>query len=59
MKSFLVLLLLFPLLTNAQMEVKKIRPIPNRDVQYSNNISEGALIKDLSWAWKNNQPCFF
>ncbi|NND61862.1 MAG: hypothetical protein HKN48_01580 [Flavobacteriaceae bacterium] len=57
MKLLVFLLLLSPICMTAQ-QVYAIEPIPNKDVAYSGNISEGIILNDLSWAWNSSNACF-
>ncbi|MBL4663610.1 MAG: hypothetical protein JKY22_08665 [Flavobacteriaceae bacterium] len=59
MKSlYIILILLFPTLMNAQATVYSVEPVPNQDVAYSGNLAEGTFINDLSWAWNSSIACF-
>lgn len=42
----------------AQPKVYSIEPVPNQDVAYTGNLSEGTSITDLSWAWNSSIACF-
>lgn len=43
---------------SAQTKVYTIELVPNQEVAYSGNLSEGIILNDLSWAWNSNNACF-
>ncbi len=57
MKAIIFFLLLLPGCLSAQ-QVYAIEPVPNKDVAYTGNISEGTQLNDLSWAWNSSNACF-
>ena len=46
------------MLTNAQPQIYAIEPVPNDEVAYSGDLSEGIILDDLSWAWDSSNACF-
>ena len=50
-------LFIFPFFVLGQ-EVKEVEMLPNQTVEVSGNLSEGAQITDLSWAWNSSVACF-
>jgi hypothetical protein len=40
------------------VHVKKIECIPNQTVSVKGNLSQGAHMEDLSWAWRSSVACF-
>lgn len=43
--------------SNAQMPAY-IKSVPNQVVEVKGNLSEGAIMEDLSWAWSSQNACF-
>ena len=59
MKTLLTLLLIAPFITMmAQPKVSEIKPVPNGEISYSGNLSNGTVLNDLSWAWSSQNACF-
>ena len=59
MKTLLTLLLIAPFITMmAQPKVSEIKPVPNGEISYSGNLSDGTVLNDLSWAWSSQNACF-
>ncbi len=46
------------MLTNAQPQIYAIEPVPNNEVAYTGDLSEGIVLDDLSWAWDSSIACF-
>jgi hypothetical protein len=59
MKKILILLTLtMSCVMQAQPKVYAIEPLPNQEVAYTGNLSEGVFLEDLSWAWSSSNACF-
>lgn len=43
---------------NPQPTITSIEPVPNGEVLYKGNLSEGQPLNDLSWAWSSANACF-
>lgn len=60
MKQF-IMLLIGAVMTvssiNAQ-EIKKFEAAPNQTVEITGNLTEGAIMSDISWAWNSSVACF-
>lgn len=41
-----------------QPTITTIEPVPNGEVLYKGNLSEGQPLADLSWAWSSANACF-
>jgi hypothetical protein len=55
----IIILLLVMIQTNAQeAKIYAIEPVPNGEVNYVGNLSEGQPLTDLSWAWNSANACF-
>lgn len=55
---YIILIILAPFIMSAQPTVYSIEPIPNKEVAYTGNLSQGMVINDLSWAWDSSIACF-
>ncbi|MEM6800845.1 MAG: hypothetical protein AAF696_05545 [Bacteroidota bacterium] len=55
--NILLSLLILPLCMFGQ-EVKEVEMLPNQTIEVSGDLSEGAQITDLSWAWNSSVACF-
>ncbi len=40
------------------VHVKEIKSIPNQTVTLKGNLSQGALMENLNWAWSSSNACF-
>ena len=58
MKTLFISLLFASLCIQAQPKVYSVAPVPNLEVSYSGNLSEGVILNDLSWAWSSSNACF-
>ncbi|MCW8981780.1 hypothetical protein [Altibacter sp.] len=59
MKTLLIIaLVLCTYMLQAQPKVYAIEPVPNEEVAYSGDLSEGIVLDDLSWAWSSSNACF-
>ncbi|MEL6812773.1 MAG: hypothetical protein AAFP76_15705 [Bacteroidota bacterium] len=59
MKALLTLICItFSALMTAQPQIYTIEPVPNKEVAYTGNLTEGVFIEDLSWAWNSAVACF-
>lgn len=58
MKNLLLILLFSSIFMKAQPKVYSIEPVPNQEVVYSGDLSEGIVLNDLSWAWNSSNACF-
>ncbi|QNJ98076.1 hypothetical protein [Constantimarinum furrinae] len=59
MKNIAIILgLIVTCLAQAQPKVYAIEPLPNKEVSYTGNLSEGVILDDLSWAWSSSNACF-
>lgn len=58
MKIVLFIVLVLPLQMFSQAKVYTVEPVPNEQVAYSGNLSEGIFLDDLSWAWNSSNACF-
>ncbi len=55
----LILVTMFTIAANAQnAKVYTIEPVPNGEVNYTADLSEGGKLSDLSWAWSSSNACF-
>lgn len=45
-------------MSHAQPTITNIEPIPNGEVFYKGNLSDGQPLSDLSWAWSSANACF-
>ena len=50
--------MLAPSLLSAQPTVYSVEPVPNKEVAYTGNLTDGTVINDLSWAWNSSVACF-
>lgn len=41
-----------------QTKIYGIEPVPNGEVSYTADLSEGNKLSDLSWAWNSSNACF-
>lgn len=59
MKNLLTLLLIVPMALLAQgPTVYTIEAVPNEEVAFAGDLSEGIFLDDLSWAWSSSNACF-
>ncbi len=59
MKKLVILLFLIPFISMSQERtVTEIELVPNETVEVTGNLSDGAPMEDLSWAWQSNNACF-
>lgn len=55
---FFVLCFLIPMSTIGQSTYKKLEVKPNQISEFTGNLSEGAIIQDLSWASTSSNACW-
>ena len=41
-----------------EAKVYSFEPVPNQEVAFSGDLSEGIVLDDLSWAWNSSNACF-
>ncbi|MEZ4875484.1 MAG: hypothetical protein R2793_08545 [Flavobacteriaceae bacterium] len=58
MKAILFFFLILPFTMSAQPTIYSVEPVPNQQVAYTGNLSEGIFMDDLSWAWNSSNACF-